>query len=94
MACEWYKNPSVYPSFAVIVEALQDPGVAQATDTKLTKQTGVPHWIFLRIAKIATQVYKKLKEVYNPTAQLDDNVSGKEHLNGGDSSKQETHWLP
>jgi len=45
----------------------------------------------LRIAKIATQVYKKLKEVYNPTAQLDDNVLGKEHLNGGDSSKQETH---
>jgi len=79
---EWHLNAIIYPTFSEIVEALQDPGVSVSGTTKQARPTGVSRKKFVRIAKIATKLYKSVKKIYNPLgAQLDDNVSrGKDTL--------------
>jgi len=58
-----------------MVLSLQDDGVVVSSSSKLAKKTGIQKRKYLKIAKIATQIYKKLKETYNPVAGLDGNVS-------------------
>ena len=77
----WKDKPDVCPTFTEIVTVLHDEGVATTTNTKLFWQTGIKHQKFVKIAKIATQIHKKLKEHFNPATLLDDNVShGKDTL--------------
>lgn len=71
----WNENKDIYPPFDELVVALQDDGTVTSTSTKLTRETGCKKRKFLKIQKAATQIYKKLKEFYNPKAQLEENVS-------------------
>jgi len=75
LPANWHLNLTIYPPFREIVEALQDPGIPKNPKTKLAKQTGVQKRKCIKIAKIATQVYKQINDSHNPGAQLDDNVS-------------------
>jgi len=78
---EWKDLHSIYPPFKEIVEALQDPGVKAGSTNKLSKETGTSRKKFLKLAKISTVLYKKLKDAHNPQAQLGENVSrGKDVL--------------
>jgi len=77
---DWDDHCAVYPTFDEIIVALQDDGVPVASKTKLARETGIQKRRFLKIAKLATQAHKKLKEAYNPGALLDDNVSHGKNL--------------
>jgi len=72
---DWDDHYAIYPTFDEIIVALQDDGVVTGSKTKLARETGIQKRRFPLIAKIATQVYKKIKDAYNPGAVLDDNVS-------------------
>ena len=72
---DWNLNLAIYPSFHEIVDSLQDAGVVASSSTKLAKKTGIQKRKHVKIAKIATVVHKKIKDLCNPHAQLDDNVS-------------------
>jgi len=71
---DWHVNVAVCPPFAEIADALQDARVAATSNAKLSRQMGIQKRKCVKMAKIATLVCKRIKELHNPAAQLHDNV--------------------
>jgi len=77
----WKDNPEIFPDFAAMAEAMQDPGkVKSGAKSKAEKKTGVQRRQFELDGKLATVTFKNILQLHKPQG-ITVNVSrGKEPL--------------